>query len=139
MAARRGGPMERGKLPAAPSLLALPIALLITLLIALIAGCRPTTPGAAGSPGPSSTAGEVTYTATDYEIAGPDRLQAGLVRVRLINQGAHAHQVAFLKLAETRTVADVLAARRAGTVGDIPAFATWSGGVNVIDGGKESV
>lgn len=123
-----GGRPDRGPTPTSGPVRRAVGPVVIALLVALLAGCRPATPGA----------GEVSFTATDYQLSGPETISAGLVRVRLINKGERAHQVAFLKLAESRTAADVVSARKAGTVGDIPAFASWAGGVNVIDPGLES-
>jgi uncharacterized cupredoxin-like copper-binding protein len=70
----------------------------------------------------------VTFVAHDFAFAGPDTIPAGLVELRLENQGAQLHHLWLARLDGGRTMRDVMAALHGG------APATWmhdAGGPNV--------
>ena len=83
-------------------------------------------------------AGEVTYIAADYSFSGPDSIPAGWTRIRLVNQGQEPHHLGLLKLAEGKTMADLLAALQAGGGGPPPGLLTEEGGPNAADPGGDS-
>lgn len=77
----------------------------------------------------------VTVTARDYAFDAPDTLAAGLTTVRLVNRGPELHHVQLLRLEGGRTMADLLAAFKAG--GPPPAWAHDVGGPNApVPGGQ---
>lgn len=121
----------------------------LTLLPAFVLGCAlgqapvpqasPVVQVAEVSPSPAAAIPEVEFTSADYTISGLAQVPAGVTRIRLRNQGQHAHQVAVLQLAGGRTSEDLLAALRENPEGGLPEFARWMGGPNVVDAGGEAI
>lgn len=56
----------------------------------------------------STIAADNTIRLSDYSIQGPDTLRGGSWRFRVINGGPHEHHVAVARLAEGRTLSDVI-------------------------------
>jgi plastocyanin len=93
----------------------------------------PTTVAAAA---PSARARVVTVTARDYAFDAPDTVAAGLTTVRLVNQGPELHHVQLLRLDDGKTLADLMAAFKAG--GPPARWAHDVGGPNTPVPGGES-
>ena len=78
-----------------------------------------------------------TFIAEDYAFTGPEQLESGRHRVRLINRGRDVHQIQFLALPSGKTLTDVervLASRS-------PSLPNWlrrHGGVNSVAPGNEA-
>lgn len=70
----------------------------------------------------------VTITAADFAFSAPDTIPAGVVRIRLVNNGPSLHHVQFIKLGEGKTISDLMAALR--NPGPPPAWATAAPGPN---------
>ncbi len=70
----------------------------------------------------------VTITASDFVFAAPDTIPAGVVKIRLVNNGPSLHHVQLIKLGEGKTVADLSAALR--NPGPPPAWETPVAGPN---------
>ncbi len=102
-------------------------ALLLPLVLAACA--KPEEPAA-----PPATPQEVSYTASEYAFAGPDTITPGMTHLTLVNQGAQLHQMVLGRLAEGKTIADLMAFMQANPTGD-PDFVTWSGGVGALPPG----
>jgi uncharacterized cupredoxin-like copper-binding protein len=78
-----------------------------------------------------------TFVAEDYAFTGPEQLESGWQRVRLINRGRDVHQVQFLALPQEKTLADVERALAARS----PSLPNWlrrHGGVNSVAPGDEA-
>ncbi len=75
---------------------------------ALLAACAKQQERAAAPPPPPT----VTIAASDFAFNAPDTIPAGVVNVRLVNNGPSLHHVQFLKLGAGKTVADLMAAVR---------------------------
>ena len=78
-----------------------------------------------------------TFVAEDYAFTGPEQLESGWQRVRLINRGRDVHQVQFLALPPENTLADVERALAARS----PSLPNWlrrHGGVNSVAPGDEA-
>lgn len=78
-----------------------------------------------------------TFVAEDYAFTGPEQLESGWQRVRLINRGWDVHQVQFLALPPEKTLADVERALAARS----PSLPNWlrrHGGVNSVAPGDEA-
>lgn len=78
-----------------------------------------------------------TFVAEDYAFTGPEQLESGWQRVRLINGGRDVHQVQFLALPPEKTLADVERALAARS----PSLPNWlrrHGGVNSVAPGDEA-
>lgn len=78
-----------------------------------------------------------TFVAEDYAFTGPEQLESGWQRVRLINRGWDVHQVQFLALPQEKTLADVERALAARS----PSLPNWlrrHGGVNSVAPGDEA-
>lgn len=75
----------------------------------------------------TSTPQEITFTATDFAYAGPDTVAPGLTTIRMVNDGAQEHHVVLGKLADGRTMADLMAAFQANPNAE-PEFLTLVGG-----------
>jgi uncharacterized cupredoxin-like copper-binding protein len=71
------------------------LCLLVRGLVACAACARPT-PQAAEPP-------VVTITATDYAFAAPDTIPAGLITLRLVNQGKELHHASLVRLGEGKS------------------------------------
>ncbi|MBX3346287.1 MAG: hypothetical protein KF806_13235, partial [Nitrospira sp.] len=85
----------------------------------------------------SVEAAVTTFIAEDYAFTGPEQLESGRHRVRLINRGRDVHQIQFLALPSGKTLTDVervLASRS-------PSLPNWlrrHGGVNSVAPGNEA-
>ena len=103
-------------------------------LIVILAACTPkdaskpanasdsTHPAAAAKPH------EMTIIATEYAFAAPDQVPSGMTTVHLVDNGSELHHVAFIKLNDGKTLADVEQAMK--TQGPMPMWAVDHGGVN---------
>jgi hypothetical protein len=80
---------------------------------------------------------EVTFTATDFAFAGPDTLAPGLTTIRMVNNGTQEHHIILGKLADGRTMADLMAAFQANPNAE-PEFLTWVGGAGSAMPGASS-
>jgi uncharacterized cupredoxin-like copper-binding protein len=99
------------------------------------------TGGAAGSAADSSPASEagtpaaVVLTAKDYSFESPTSVPAGVVSMRLLNQGKELHQAQIVRLDEGKTVADL---EKALKHGPLPSWIKFVGGPNGIAPGDET-
>ncbi len=78
----------------------------------------------------------VTITAADFAFNAPDTIPAGVVKVRLVNNGPSLHHVQFIKLDSGKTVADLMASLR--NPGPPPAWMTPVPGPNPPAPGRSS-
>lgn len=101
------------------------------LLLLASGACTPPAkpPGAAEPP-------LVRVTAHEFAFGLPDTLPAGLVRIRLVNDGGYWHHALFSRLDSTQTAAGFLAEIRAGK--DFPAGAVDVGGTPLCVPGDSS-
>lgn len=85
----------------------------------------------------SAGAAVTTFIAEDYAFTGPDQLESGWRRVRLINRGKDVHQIQFLALPSGKTITDVerALASRSPT---LPNWLRRHGGVNSVAPGNEA-
>jgi uncharacterized cupredoxin-like copper-binding protein len=103
-------------------------------LIALLAACA--TKDASKSANASDSAQatvavkphQMTIVATDYKFDAPDEVPAGMTTVHLVDNGSEMHHVAFIKLNDGKTMADVAQAMKSH--GPMPTWAVDHGGVN---------
>jgi hypothetical protein len=102
------------------------------LLAATAAACAKKQEVAAAPPAPPL----VTITAADFAFTAPDTIPAGVVNVRLVNNGPSLHHVQFVQLGEGKTVADLIAALR--NPGPPPAWAKLVPGPNPPAPGQSS-
>ena len=93
-------------------------------LAVVLTGCtmRESRPGAAPPPN------VVTITAAEFSFNAPDTVPAGLTTIHLVTTGQQPHQVAMLRLADGKTLPDLLAAMR--NPGPPPEWVSVAGGVN---------
>ena len=115
-------------------------ALLLTAGVLL--GCKAersdAQPGSA-APGDHAVAAApavVAVTATDYKLAMPASIPAGVVTLQMVNHGKELHQAQLVRLTEGKTAADLEAALKHG--GPPPSWATFVGGPNAAAPGQES-
>jgi uncharacterized cupredoxin-like copper-binding protein len=106
---------------------------MLTLLIAAAAAAA----ALAGSPAPATASRTVVVTTTDYGFAMPDTIAAGQVTFRIENHGHEAHHLTLVRLGQGHSLADLLAAFKAG--GPPPAWAVFAGGPNAVDPGGTSL
>jgi hypothetical protein len=71
---------------------------------------------------------EMTVVATDYKFDAPDQVPSGMMTIHLVDNGSEMHHVAFIKLNDGKTMADVEQAMK--TQGPMPTWAVDHGGVN---------
>jgi hypothetical protein len=78
----------------------------------------------------------VVVTATDYAFTMPERLAAGVTTFRIENHGRELHHLTLIRLTGGHSLADLMAAFKAG--GPPPAWAVFVGGPNAVDPGGTS-
>jgi uncharacterized cupredoxin-like copper-binding protein len=79
----------------------------------------------------------VTIHANDYSFDAPMEIATGVTTFHLVNDGPGLHHALFARLDSGKTAADLLVALK--KPGPLPGWATYVGGPNVPDPGKESV
>jgi hypothetical protein len=103
-------------------------------LIALLAACatKDASKSASASDSTHTVAAakphQMTVVATDYKFDAPDQVPAGMMTIHLVDNGSELHHVAFVKLNDGKTVADIEQAMK--TQGPMPSWAVDYGGVN---------
>lgn len=78
---------------------------------------------------------EMAVMARDFAFDIPDTVPAGVTAIRLTNQGTDLHHFALIKLADGKTLDDLLAEARAEV---LPSWAIAVGGPNVAPPGGET-
>jgi hypothetical protein len=71
---------------------------------------------------------QMTVVATDYKCDAPDQVPSGMMTIHLVDNGSELHHVAFVRLNDGKTMADVEQAMK--TQGPMPSWAVDYGGVN---------
>ncbi len=83
----------------------------------------------------------VTIVAKDFSYEAPDTITAGMVTLRLVNQGPELHHVQLLRLSDGKTVADLQEGLKAMTPGSPPP--PWihevAGPNTPVPGGEQSI
>ena len=103
-------------------------------LIVILAACATKDASKSANSSDSATATvavkphEMTVVATDYKFEAPDQVPAGMMTVHLVDNGSEMHHVAFIKLNDGKTVADMEQALK--SQGPLPSWAIDHGGVN---------
>ena len=103
-------------------------------LVALLAACATKDASKSASASDSThTVAEakphqMTVVATDYKFDAPDQVPSGMMTIHLVDNGSELHHVAFVKLNDGKTVADIEQALK--TQGPMPSWAVDYGGVN---------
>lgn len=95
----------------------------LPLVVVAALAAAPATRASEADPGPAVN--EVTLIATDHAFEGPDRIPAGVVRVRLVNNGKEMHHAQLMRLKGGKTIDDFAAAMASGAPLD---FVSWVGG-----------
>lgn len=93
----------------------------------ILAGCGP----AAGV----ATTPQVVVKTTDYAFDAPDQINAGVVSIRMENNGKEPHHTQLARLAEGKTIADLQAAFGQGEEAAL-ALLEFAGGPAALDPGK---
>lgn len=106
---------------------------LLPLVVVVGLAATPATPFVEADPG--EEVNEVTIVASDYEFDAPDRMPAGVVKVRLVNQGTEMHHAQLMRLKDGKTLEDFAAAMASGESLD---FAVWEGGPSIAPPGMET-
>ncbi|HMI57257.1 MAG TPA: hypothetical protein VK511_04370 [Gemmatimonadaceae bacterium] len=70
----------------------------------------------------------MTVVATDYAFEAPDQVPSGMMTVHLVDNGAELHHVAFIKMNDGKTIADIEQSLK--SKGPMPMWAIDRGGVN---------
>jgi uncharacterized cupredoxin-like copper-binding protein len=83
----------------------------------------------------------ITITTTDFAFAAPDTIPAGLVTLRLINQGKELHHAVLVRLGEGKTVADFQAGMQQMMQhpGPPPPWISFPGGPNAVDAADTAI
>ncbi len=100
-----------------------------------VAGCQSKQSPASAPPPPPPAS--VTIHARDYAFDAPDEIPAGVTTFHLVNDGPGLHHALFVRLDSGKAVGDLLASLKKHS--PLPGWATFVGGPNVPDPGKESV
>ena len=103
-------------------------------LVALLAACATKDAPKTGNASDSASAAvaakphQMTVVATEYAFTAPDEVPSGMMTVHLVDNGSELHHVAFVKLNDGKTIADVEQALK--SKGPMPMWAIDRGGVN---------
>lgn len=98
-----------------------------TLVLLVATACAPAADEAALETTTPDTPQEVTYTAADFSYVGPDTIAPGMTTFRMENTGAQEHHIVLARLAEGRTMTELVEAFQANPTAE-PDFVTWVGG-----------
>ncbi len=90
---------------------------------------------------PAPTPAVVTIVAKDFSYEAPDTISAGMVTLRLVNQGPELHHVQLLRLSDGKTYADLEAGLKSMKPGaPMPSWIHDVAGPNSpVPGGEQSV
>ena len=103
--------------------------ILLSLMLALlVAACQ----GAAAK----TQVNEAIFTAKDNSFSGPDTIPAGWTQLRLVNEGPEFYHIQLVKLADDKSVDDLVAALEENPVR--PGWAELYGGPNPLIPGQSS-
>jgi hypothetical protein len=101
---------------------------------------------AAASAGPAASASasgatasggnELVLEAKEYSFTGPTTVAAGVVRIKINNTGKLPHQAQVAKLADSKTVQDVVTALSSGDLGAAFGMLALAGGPNEVPAGS---
>ena len=80
---------------------------------------------------------ELTIKAADYSFAAPDQIEAGLVKVTLVNDGQEPHHAQLVRLNDGVTLGQFQAALQEGEAAAFP-LVTLVGGPGLVDPGLHS-
>jgi plastocyanin len=123
------------------SLRPLPGVVLVTA--GTLAGCKSDHPSidtqvASATTADSSSAAPavVTVTANDFSFEAPGRVSAGVVTMRLVNNGKELHHAQMIRIEEGKTMDDIAKALK--NPGPPPSWVKWVGGPNAVLPGKET-
>jgi hypothetical protein len=108
----------------------------LTMLIAAVVllACNS---AAASTPAGSGTAiPEITIKASDYSFTAPDQIEAGLVKINLVNDGHEMHHAQIVRLNEGVTMEQFQTVLQQDPEAAFP-LVTFAGGPGVIDPGLQ--
>jgi hypothetical protein len=111
------------------------ITLAITLMVLILAACN--TASAGTSTAPASDIPEITIKAADYSFDAPDQIEAGLVKVNLVNNGQEPHHAQLVRLNDGVTQDQFQSALQEGEAAAFPLIA-FVGGPGLVDPGLQS-
>ncbi len=109
---------------------------LVAMMMALLAAAC-STASAGTSTAPAAQIPEITIKADDYSFDASDRIEAGLVKVNLVNNGQEPHHAQLVRLNEGVTLDQFQAALQEGGEGAFPLIA-FVGGPGLDDPGLDS-
>jgi hypothetical protein len=120
--------------------------ILATAVIAVTAcgGDKPKTGAVDATPPATAVAAApapMTITAKNYSYEAPDTVAAGMVTIRLVNEGADLHHATIIRLTDGRTLADLAAELRTEKPdAQLPAWTHEIAGPNAtVPGGEQSI
>jgi hypothetical protein len=116
-----------------------PLSRALLLATAALVGCKSDKPpanNAAAVPPAAASAATITVTATDFKLDLPATIPAGLVTLRLVNNGQEVHQAQLIRLDDGKTVADFEAAMK--LAGPPPSWMKSAGGPTAAAPGQEA-
>ena len=123
------------------SLRALSSVVLVTAGMAT--GCKSDRPSTDDQSSPATAADSssaapaiVTVTANDFSFDAPGKVPAGLVTMRLVNNGKELHHAQMIRIEDGKTMADVAKALK--NPGPPPSWVKFVGGPNAVIPGKET-
>ncbi len=111
-------------------------ALTACLAAVALAACSPKTADRAPPNASADASPTVTVTATDFSFDAPAQIPAGMTTMTMVNHGQEMHQVQLIRLADGKTVNDLVATFK--QPGPSPAWAVSAGGPNVAAPGASS-
>lgn len=115
----------------------------VVLVTGTLAGCKSDrsstdtqTPSAATADAPAGGPTVVTVTANDFSFDAPGVVPAGMVTMRLVNNGKELHHAQMIRIEDGKTMDDLTKSLR--NPGPPPSWVKWVGGPNAVAPGKET-
>lgn len=120
-----------------------PLSGVVLATAGMLAGCKSDRPStdtqtssATTTAAPSDAPATVTVTANDFSFDAPGKVPAGVVTMRLVNNGKELHHAQMIRIEDGKTMEDVAQALK--NPGPPPSWVKWVGGPNAVLPGKET-
>ncbi len=111
------------------------ITLAIFVMALTLAACNPTSAGTTTAA--AAQISEITIKAADYSFDAPEQIEAGLVKVKLVNNGQEPHHAQIVRLNDGVTLEQFQTALPEGEAAAFPLI-TFVGGPGLVDPGLDS-
>ncbi len=89
------------------------------------------------APTQKATSEDVVFTATDFAFSGPDSIAPGVHTIRFVNHGTQDHHLILGRLAEGKTLQDLMAFMQTNPTAEPPGM-SWHGAAGAVAPGDST-